>query len=62
MDINGKNLDNFVQELMDAKLKVEDMGHPNAYVGVNTQRQSDGTFHFIQTALIDQIIADCGLT
>ncbi|KAL7523157.1 hypothetical protein ACHAWF_000404 [Thalassiosira exigua] len=47
MDINSKNLDNFVQDLVDAKLKVEDMNHPNDYAGVNTQRQSDGTFHFV---------------
>ncbi|KAL7524636.1 hypothetical protein ACHAWF_001029, partial [Thalassiosira exigua] len=56
LDIDSKNLDNFVQELVYAKLKVEDMGHLNNYVGVNIQRQSDGTFHFVQTALIDQII------
>ncbi|KAL7530988.1 hypothetical protein ACHAWF_008366 [Thalassiosira exigua] len=62
MDINGKNLDSFVQELRDAKLKVDDMGHPNDYVGVNLQQQSDGTFHFVQTGLIDQVIADCGLS
>ncbi|KAL7546465.1 hypothetical protein ACHAWF_009797 [Thalassiosira exigua] len=59
---NGKNPDNFVQEFIDAKLKVEDIGHPNDYVGVNIQRQSDGTFHYVRTAFIDQIIADCGLT
>ncbi|KAL7525296.1 hypothetical protein ACHAWF_001294, partial [Thalassiosira exigua] len=61
MDINGKNLDSFVQELMDAKLKVDDMGHSNDYGGVNLQRESDGTFHFVQTGLINQVIADCGL-
>ncbi|KAL7554713.1 hypothetical protein ACHAWF_018679, partial [Thalassiosira exigua] len=49
-------------ELVDAKFKDEDMGYPNDYVGINIQHQSDGTFHFVQTALIDQIIADCGLT
>ncbi|KAL7551874.1 hypothetical protein ACHAWF_016687 [Thalassiosira exigua] len=38
------------------------MHHPKDYVGINIQCQSDGTFHFVQTALIDQIIADCGLT
>ncbi|KAL7546574.1 hypothetical protein ACHAWF_009909, partial [Thalassiosira exigua] len=64
LDIDSKNLDNFiqVQEPVDAKLKVEAMCHSNNYVGVKIQHQSDGTFHFVQTALIDQIIADCGLT
>ena len=61
LDITGKNLDTFVQELVDAKLKVEDMGHPNDYVGVNIHRLKDGSFHFAQTALIDNIISDCGL-
>ena len=62
LDLNGDNLTAFVKELEGAKLKVEDMGHPNDYVGVNIQRQSDGTFHFVQTALIDSVIADCGLS
>ena len=62
LDLNGDNLSTFVKELEGAKLKVEDMGHPNDYVGVNIQRQSDGTFHFVQTALIDSVIADCGLS
>lgn len=62
LDLKGSNLDSFVQELNDVKLKVEDMGHPNDYVGVNIQRQDDGSFHFVQTGLIDTIIADCGLT
>ncbi|KAL7535522.1 hypothetical protein ACHAWF_005189 [Thalassiosira exigua] len=61
LDINSKNLDNFVQELVDARFKVQDMGHLNDYMGVNIECQSDGTFHFIQTAVINQFIADCGL-
>lgn len=62
LDINGNNIDSFVQELQNkANLKVDDTGHPNDYVGVNIQHQLDGTFHFLQTCLIDSIIADCGL-
>ena len=61
LDINGSNLDKFLQDLANANLKVEDMGHPNDYVGVNIQQQSDGTFHFTQQGLIDSVIADCGL-
>ena len=61
-DAVGRNLDNFIEELRGAKLKVEDMGHPNDYVGVNIKRQSDGSCNFVQTGLIDSIIEDCGLT
>ncbi|KAL7525814.1 hypothetical protein ACHAWF_001519 [Thalassiosira exigua] len=60
--VSSYNLDNFIQEHVDAKLKVEVMCHPNNFVDVNIQRQSDVTFNFVHTALINQIIADCGLT
>ncbi|KAL7531460.1 LOW QUALITY PROTEIN: hypothetical protein ACHAWF_003779 [Thalassiosira exigua] len=59
LDIDSKNLENL---LVESKLKVEDISHPNNNVGVNIQQQSDGIFHFDQTTLIDQIIADCELT
>ena len=36
LDMNGNALDSFVQELQNANLKVEVMGHPNDYVGVLT--------------------------
>ena len=64
LDLEGKNLDEFVKELSQPgiDLNVEDMGHPNDYVGVNIQHNDDGTYQFAQTALIDSIIADCGLT
>ncbi|KAL7538498.1 hypothetical protein ACHAWF_009465, partial [Thalassiosira exigua] len=42
LDIDSENTDNFVQEFVDSKLKVEDMGNPNDYVDVNIRRQSDG--------------------
>ena len=50
LDLNGNNLLTFVKEIEGAKLKVEDMSHLNDYVGVNIQRKSNETFHFVQNA------------
>ena len=53
---------NFVKELQDIGLDVEDQGHPAEYVGVNIRKDSDLKYHFYQRALIDSIINDIGLT
>ena len=60
-DSSGDNLDEFIQELRDTGLNIEDMGHPSDYIGVNLSKDKD-TFHFTQRALIDSIIDDVGLT
>ena len=51
-DSSGDNLDEFIQELRDTGLNIEDMGHPSDYIGVNLSKDKD-TFHFTQRALID---------
>ena len=49
-----------MQELRDTGLKLDDMGHPSDYIGVNLSKE-DGVFHFTQRALIDFILEDVGL-
>ncbi|EJK77403.1 hypothetical protein THAOC_00765, partial [Thalassiosira oceanica] len=57
-DTSGKNLDDFIQELRDADLDIEDQGDPNDYVGVNITKDKHGYLNFNQLALIDAIIKD----
>jgi hypothetical protein len=49
-----------MQELRDTGLRLDDMGHPSDYIGVNLSKE-DGAFHFTQRALIDSILEDVGL-
>lgn len=59
-DMNGDVLDTLLQELRDTGLRLDDMGHPSDYIGVNLS-QEDGVFNFTQRALIDSILKDVGL-
>jgi hypothetical protein len=43
------------------RLNIEDQGHPADYVGVNIKKLRDGSYEFIQPALIDSIIEDAEL-
>ena len=62
LDTRESKLVNFVKEIQDLGLNVEDQGHPADYVGVNIKRDKHGYFHFSQLALIDSIIDDIGLS
>ena len=60
-DLNGDNLDSFVEELRGVDLNVEDQGEPSDYVGVNINKGDDASYLFSQQALTDAIIKDVGL-
>jgi hypothetical protein len=54
-------LDGIVTELRNIGLDVEDQGHLADYIGVTIKQLSNNTIEFTQRALIDSIIADCGI-
>ena len=62
LDPEERNLTNFVKELSDIGLKLEDQGHPADYVGVHIHKDREGYYYFSQLALIDSIIEDAHLT
>ena len=53
LDPNERNLNNFVKELSDIGLKVEDQGYPADYGGVHIRKDQKGYYYFSQLALID---------
>jgi hypothetical protein len=59
---NDTQLQDVIKELQDLNLKIEDQGHPADYVGVNNSKIKDGSYEFMQRALIDSIIKDFNLT
>jgi hypothetical protein len=59
---NDTQLQDVIKELQDLNLKIEDQGHPADYVGVNISKIKDGSYEFMQRALIDSIIKDVNLT
>jgi hypothetical protein len=58
---NDSQLEDVIKEVQNLGLNIEDHGHPADYVGVNIKKLKDGSFEFIQQALIDTIIDDIGL-
>jgi hypothetical protein len=41
-DMNGDVLDSLLQELRDTGLRLDDMGHPSDYIGVNSKQRRNG--------------------
>ena len=58
IDPGKRNLTNFIKELSDIGLKLEDQDHPADYVGVHIHKDREGYYYFSQLALIDSIIED----
>jgi hypothetical protein len=58
---NDLQLQDFIKEIQNLGLNIEDLGHPADYVGVNIKKLKDGSYEFTQRALIDSIINDVGL-
>jgi hypothetical protein len=54
-------LQEVIKEIQDLGLNIEDQSHPVDYVGVNFKKLKEGSYEFIQQALIDSIIYDVGL-
>jgi hypothetical protein len=59
---NDTQLQDVIKELQDQNLKIEDQGHPADNIGVNISKIKDGSYEFMQRALIDSIIKDVNLT
>ena len=53
-------LQDAIKEIQDIGLNIGDQGHPADYVGGNIKKLQDGSYEFIQCALIDAIIDDIG--
>ncbi len=58
---NDLQLKEFIKEIQDLGLNIEDQGHLAVYVGVNIKKLKDGSYEFTQQALLDSIIDDVGL-
>jgi hypothetical protein len=43
-------------QMQEVRLDIVDQGHSADYVGVNTEKTSDGSYEYMQCALIDAII------
>ena len=53
-------LQDAIKEIQDIGLNIDNQGHPADYVGSNIKKLQDGSYEFIQRALIDAIIDDVG--
>ena len=53
-------LQDAIKEIQDIGLNIDNQGHPADYVGSNIKKLQDGSYEFIQCALIDAIIDDAG--
>jgi hypothetical protein len=58
---NDLKLQDAIKKIQDLGQNIEDQGHPADYVGVNIKKLRDGSYEFIQRALIDTIINGVGL-
>ncbi len=57
---DDSKLQDAIKEIQDLGLNIENQGHPADYIGVNIKKLWDGSYEFIQHALIDSIIDDIG--
>ena len=57
-----KELDDIIEQICQAKLNIIVEGNLQDFLGVNIERQKDGSMHMTQPHLIDQIVKELGLT
>ena len=57
-----KELDDIIEQIRKAKLNITVEGDLQDFLGVNIERQKDGSIHMTQPHLIDQIVKELGLT
>ena len=56
-----QELDKIVKQMKDVNLNVTEEGTLEDFLGVNVDRQADGTMHLIQPQLIESILKDLRL-
>ena len=56
-----KEIDEIIKDLKKAKLNVTDEGDIQDFLGVNIDKQKDGTIHLTQPHLVDQILKDLNM-
>ena len=59
--LDGTSIGSVIKELKYPKIKLEEQGHPDDYVGVNTKKQGEGSYEFTQPTLTQKIIEDVRL-
>ena len=58
---NRDEIEQVLKELKEAKLDITDEGDVKDFLGVNIEKQNDGTIHMTQPHLIDQILKDLNM-
>ena len=59
--LDGTSIGILIKELKDSKIKLEDQGNHADCVWVNTKKQGDRSYEFMQPAVTQQIIKDVRL-